>query len=77
MVAALRKMIKRRAKAVGLPETTRCHTFRATAITNYLQNGGSLENARALAAHESSQTTRLYDHSGDQLTLDEIERIRI
>ena len=69
-------MVKRRAKAAGLPETTRCHTMRATAITNYLQNGGSLENARALAAHESSQTTRLYDHSGDQITLDEIERIR-
>ena len=69
-------MVKRRAKAAGLPATTRCHTFRATAITNYLQNGGSLENARALAAHESSQTTRLYDHSGDQITLDEIERIR-
>ena len=70
-------MVKRRARAAGLPETTRCHTFRATAITNYLQNGGSLENARVLAAHESSQTTRLYDHSGDQITLDEIERIRI
>ena len=69
-------MVKRRARAAGLPETTRCHTMRATAITNYLQNGGSLENARALAAHESSQTTRLYDHSGDQITLDEIERIR-
>ena len=69
-------MVKRRARAAGLPETTRCHTMRATAITNYLQNGGSLENARALAAHESSQTTRLYDHSGDQVTLDEIERIR-
>ena len=37
---------------------------------------GSLENAQALAAHESSQTTRLYDHSGDHITLDEIERIR-
>ena len=70
-------MVKRRAKAAGLPATTRCHTFRATAITNYLENGGSLENARALAAHESSQTTRLYDHSGDKISLDEIERIRI
>jgi len=71
------KMIKRRAKAVGLPETANCHTFRATGITNYLKNNGSLENARAIASHESSQTTRLYDRSGDKLTLDEIERIRI
>ena len=71
------QMVKRRARAVGLPETTGCHTFRATAITTYRQNGGSLEDARALAAHASSQTTRLYDHSGDELSLDEIERIRI
>lgn len=70
-------MVKRRARAAGLPETTCCHTFRATGITNYLQNGGSLEHARALASHESSQTTRLYDHSGDKLSLDEIERVRI
>lgn len=71
------EMIKRRTRSAGLPETTTCHTFRATGITNYLQNGGSLENARAIAAHESSQTTRLYDRSGDELTLDEIERVRI
>jgi site-specific recombinase XerD len=71
------RMLKRRARDAGLPETTCCHTFRATGITNYLQNGGSLEHARALASHESSQTTRLYDHSGDKLSLDEIERIRI
>ena len=50
--------------------------FRATGITNYLSNGGSLEDARAIAAHESSQTTRLYDRTGDRITLDEIERIR-
>ena len=70
-------MIKRRSKQAGLPATTKCHTMRATGITNYLENGGSLEHARDLAAHESSQTTRLYDHSGDQVSLDEIERIRI
>ena len=72
-----RQMIKRRARNAGLPATTCCHTFRATGITNYLENGGTLEKARALAAHQSSQTTRLYDHSDDKLTLDEIERIRI
>ena len=65
-----------RALQAEVPLTTRCHTMRATGITNYLQNGGTLEFARALAAHESSQTTRLYDHSDDDLSLDEIERIR-
>ena len=71
------QMIKRRARAAGLPETTCCHTFRATAITTDLLNGGDVENARQMAAHQSSQTTRLYDRTGDKVTLDEIERIRI
>ncbi len=46
-------------------------------ITAYLSNGGTLENARAIAAHESSQTTRLYDRTNDEVTLNEIERIII
>ena len=71
------RMIKRRAVAAGLPATTSCHTFRATGITTYLENGGSLENAQAIAAHESPRTTKLYDHTADQITLDEVERIRI
>ena len=71
-------MIKRRARAAGLPGTTTCHTFRATGITTYLENGGSLEEARKIAAHGSSQkTTRLYDRTQDQVTLGEIARIRI
>ncbi len=70
-------MIKRRTKAAGLPDTACCHTFRATGITAYLNNGGSLENAQAIAAYESSQTTRLYDRTGDKITLDEVERIVI
>ena len=47
-------MIKRRVKAAGLPDTTCCHTFRATGITAYLNNGGTLDKARQIAAHESS-----------------------
>ena len=70
------QMVRRRARRAGLPPTINCHSFRATGITNYLSNGGSLEDARAIAAHESSQTTRLYDRTGDSITLDEIERIR-
>ena len=70
------QMVRRRARAARLPPTVNCHSFRATGITNYLSNGGSLEDARAIAAHESSQTTRLYDRTGDRITLDEIERIR-
>jgi len=43
-------------------------------ITAYLNNRVTLENARAIAAYESSQTTRLYDPTGDKITLDEVER---
>ena len=71
------RMIKRRAKAAGLPASTCCHTFRATGITAYLENGGTIENAQAIANHESPRTTKLYDHTSDQITLDEVERILI
>ncbi|MGE0756642.1 MAG: tyrosine-type recombinase/integrase [Pirellulaceae bacterium] len=71
------RMIKRRAKAAGLPASTCCHTFRATGITAYLDAGGTIENAQAIAAHESPRTTKLYDRTSDEITLDEIERITI
>ena len=71
------RMIKRRAKAAGLSDKICCHTFRATGITAYLDNGGTIENAQAIAAHESPRTTKLYDRTDDEITLDEIERILI
>jgi integrase/recombinase XerD len=70
-------MIKRRAKEAGLPESTCCHTFRGTGITAYLDNGGTLENAQAIAAHESPRTTELYDRTADEITVTEVERIAI
>ena len=70
-------MIKRRSRQAALPSSTCCHTFRATGITAYLSNGGTLENAQRIAAHESPRTTSLYDRTSDELSLDEIERIRI
>ncbi len=70
-------MIKRRARQAGLPQTTCCHTFRATGITTYLQNGGTIEHAQQIANHESPPTTKLYDRTNDAISLDEIERILI
>src|SRR5947209_5875057 len=49
---------------IGLPYSTCCHTFRATGITAYLEAGGTIENAQAIAAHESPRTTKLYDRTG-------------
>jgi site-specific recombinase XerD len=71
------RMIQRRAAALGMRVKVGCHTFRATGITAYLEAGGTLENAQAMAAHESPRTTKLYDRTGDEITLDEVERITI
>jgi integrase/recombinase XerD len=71
------RMIKRRCKQAELGAAANCHTFRATGITAYLLNGGTLEHAQAIAAHESPRTTKLYDRTSDEITLDEIERIGI
>jgi len=71
------RMVKRRARDAGLPHEISCHTFRATGITAYLENGGTIENAQAIAAHESPRTTKLYDRTSDEITLDEVERIAI
>jgi integrase/recombinase XerD len=71
------RMIKKRCREAELGAAATCHTFRATGITAYLMNGGSLENALAIAAHESARTTKLYDRASDEITLDEIERIGI
>jgi integrase/recombinase XerD len=70
-------MIKRRAAAAGFPSRVCCHTFRATGITAYLEEGGTIEKAQRIACHESPKTTKLYDRTSDQIDLDEIERIRI
>ena len=70
-------MIKRRAAAAGLPPSTCGHTFRATGITAYLLNGGTLEQAQQITGHASPKTTKLYDRTTDTVTVDEIERIVI
>ncbi len=70
-------MVKRRAKAAGLSDRISNHTLRATGITAYLENGGTIEHAQQIAAHESPKTTKLYDWTNDRITLDEVERIVI
>jgi integrase/recombinase XerD len=77
IASAARRLIERRAAEAALPYSTCCHTFRATGITNYMQNDGTLEHAQQIAAHESPRTTKLYDRTQDQISLDEVERIRI
>ncbi len=70
-------MIGRRATAAGIETKVGNHSFRATGITAYLKNGGTLENAAAMANHASTRTTQLYDRRQDDISLDEVERIRL
>ncbi len=70
-------MVQRRAKGAGIKTRIGNHTFRATGITAYLKNGGTLEKAAAIANHASTRTTQLYDRRADEVNLDEIERIGI
>lgn len=70
------EMVRRRAAGSGIKTSVCNHTFRATGITSYLSNGGTLEVAARLANHSSTRTTQLYDRRSDAITLAEVERIR-
>jgi integrase/recombinase XerC len=70
-------IVRHRAEAAGIRTVIGNHSFRATGITAYLKNGGTLERAAAMANHASTRTTQLYDRRQDDVTLDEVERVLI
>lgn len=70
-------MVQRRAREAGILTRICNHTFRAIGITDYLKNGGTLERAAAMAVHEATRMTLLYDRRADDVTLDEVERVLI
>ena len=70
------RMVKRRLLRVGIPPVFSNHSFRATGITEFLTNGGSLETAQQLANHADSRTTKLYDRRATRLELEDIVRIK-
>jgi site-specific recombinase XerD len=70
-------MIQRRARAAEITTKIGNHTFRATGVTAYLKNGGTLEKAAQMANHASTRTTQLYDRRAEEVTLDEVERVAI
>jgi integrase len=70
-------MVRRRALAVDIETAIGNHSFRATGITTYLRNGGTLEKAAAMANHASTRTTQLYNRRTDEVTLDEVARVLI
>jgi integrase len=71
------RMVQRRSEDADIFTKIGNHSFRATGITVYLKNGGTLEKARAMANHASTRTTQLYDRRPDDVTLDEVERVLI
>jgi hypothetical protein len=46
-------------------------------FTIYLENNARLEHAQQMVGHESPRTTKLYDRTKDEITLSEVERIRL
>jgi site-specific recombinase XerD len=70
-------MVRRRVSDAGIETPIGCHSFRATGITDYLTNGGRIEVAQRLAGHSNAKTTGLYDGRNDDVSVGEVERIRI
>ena len=69
------QMVKRRLERASLPSLFSNHSFRATGITTFLENGGLLETAQNIAGHADSRTTKGYDRRATRLELAEIVRV--
>jgi hypothetical protein len=69
-------MIRRRTAEAGF-KIKLSNVFRVTGVTAYLETAARSKRRRPMAAHESPRTTKLYDRKGDEIALDEVERITI
>ena len=69
------RMVKRRAEAAGVTGRVVNHTFRATGITRFLENDGSLDEAQMIANHASNTTTKLYDRRGKAGLVDSMRKV--
>jgi site-specific recombinase XerD len=70
-------MIRRRGAAAGIKTRIGNHSLWATGITAYVGNGATPEKAAQMANHANTRTTQLYDRRRDELSPDEVERIRV
>jgi integrase len=66
----------RRAKKAEITTQICNHSWRATGITTFLENGGAIEMAQYMADHADPRTTKLYDRRRREVTRSEVERIR-
>jgi integrase/recombinase XerD len=70
------RMLKRRLANAGIVGNYSPHSFRATGLTRFLEEGGTLEGAQNIADHADSRTTKLYDRRQQSVLREDVERIR-
>lgn len=70
------RMLQRRAVAAGVTTAVCNHSWRASGITVFLENGGAIEMAQYMAGHADPRTTKLYDRRRQVASRGEVERIR-
>ena len=73
----MRRMLKQRMKAIGLPAPLSPHSFRVGAITNLLAQGVPLEDVQVLAGHADPRTTRLYDRRQKKAMRTVVDKISV
>jgi integrase len=71
------RAVKRRCRVAALPSSICNHSFRATGVTIFMENGGRLEDAQERAGHADSRTTRLYVRKARSIAQAEVERVQL
>ena len=74
---AIRRMLKRRLRAAGLPGHISPHSFRVMVVTDLLSQDVPMEDVQYLAGHTSSRTTQLYDRRRRRVTRSIVEQISV
>src|SRR5258707_12239678 len=68
-------LLKRRLKKIGMVGEYSPHSFRATGITRFLEEGGTLETAQHMPDHADSRPTKLYDRRGHKALRQDVDRL--
>lgn len=68
-------LVRKHLARAGWSGPAGCHSFRATGITAFLEQGGRIETAAYLAGHASLRTTQLYDRRSRDLAGEELARM--
>lgn len=68
-LSAIREIVKDYYKAAGVIGAHKStHSLRHSAINNAIQNGAPVQKVRAMARHQSIDTTMIYVHENDRVT---------